>query len=146
MQSIDILLIEDNPGDVELTRESLNGSKIKNSLNVIMDGEEALDYLFQRGQYDLAKLPDLILLDLNLPKVSGREILKEIKSDAARSSIPIIVLSSSEAASDIQRSYQLHANCFVTKPVCLADFLTVIQMIEFFWIDIVKLPMKDAIQ
>jgi two-component system, chemotaxis family, response regulator Rcp1 len=140
MNSIEILLIEDNPGDVELTRESLNKGKIKNNFNVVMDGEKALDYLFQRGEFLGAKLPDIVLLDLNLPKMSGREILQILKSDDDRHSIPVIILSSSEAAKDIQDSYCLHANCFVTKPVKISDFMNVVQMVENFWIDIVRLP------
>ncbi len=140
MPSIEILLVEDNPGDVELTRESLNNGKVKNRLNVVIDGEQALDYLYKRGDYPQAITPDIILLDLNLPKVDGREVLQQLKSDSDLARIPIIILSSSEAASDIQESYDLHANCFVTKPVQLDDFMKVVQMIEFFWIDIVKLP------
>ncbi|MDE1461908.1 response regulator [Spartinivicinus poritis] len=140
MNSIKILLIEDNPGDVELTREVLEDGRLKNDLQVAMDGEEALDYLFQRGNHENASTPDIILLDLNLPKVSGREVLQVIKKCPERSRIPVIVLSSSEAARDIQESYCLHANCFVTKPVKFEEFLKVVQMIESFWIDIVKLP------
>lgn len=140
MNSIEILLVEDNPGDVELTRESLSCGKINNRLNVVIDGEQALDYLYKRGDYLQATTPDIIFLDLNLPKVDGREVLAKVKSDSDLSRIPIIVLSSSEAANDIQKSYDLHANCFVTKPVNLEDFIKVIQTIENFWIDIVKLP------
>ncbi len=140
MRSIEILLVEDNPGDVELTRESLNSGKVNNRLNVVVDGEQALDYLYKRGAYQQAIAPDIILLDLNLPKIDGREVLQQLKSDPNFSHIPIIILSSSEAASDIQSSYNLHANCFVTKPVQLKDFMKVVQMIEYFWIDIVKLP------
>lgn len=139
-QSVNLLLIEDNPGDVELTRESLASGKVRNSLTVIMDGEEAMDYLFQRGAHAHSELPDLILLDLNLPKVSGRDILNAIKTDETRHDIPVIILSSSEAAKDIQTSYKLNANCFVTKPVLLEDFMRVIQTLETFWIDIVNLP------
>ncbi len=140
MQAIEILLIEDNPGDIEITRQSLNSGKINNKLQVVMDGEEALDYLFQRGKHEKSNLPDMILLDLNLPKVSGREILKALKEDELRKSIPVIILSSSEAAADIDESYQLHANCFVTKPVQLETFMDVVQVIESFWINIVRLP------
>ncbi|MBU2708202.1 response regulator [Zooshikella marina] len=144
MCSIEILLVEDNPGDVELTREVLEEAKIKNHLHVAMDGEEALDYLFQRGKHESSTIPDIILLDLNLPKVSGREVLQVIKKCPERRRIPVIVLSSSEAARDIQDSYNLHANCFITKPVKFEKFLSVVQMIESFWIDIVKLPNKYA--
>jgi len=140
MRSIEILLVEDNPGDVELTRESLNEGKIKNTLNVVSDGEIALNYIYKRCGFEQAEDPDIILLDLNLPKVDGREVLRQIKSDTDFNHIPIIILSSSEAAGDIQESYNLHANCFVSKPVSLNDFIKVIQMIETFWIDIVKLP------
>ncbi|WP_444994664.1 response regulator [Aliikangiella sp. IMCC44359] len=142
MKPIEILLIEDNPGDVELTKESLRNGKIKNNLKVIMDGEEALNFLFRELDDVDEMLPDIILLDLNLPKVSGREILKALKEDELRCSVPVIVLSSSEAASDIKSSYQLHANCFITKPVMLNDFLNVIKTIESFWVEIVKLPEK----
>ena len=144
MNSIDILLIEHNPGDVELTRESFASGKLKNSLYVIMDGESALDYLFQRGPYQEHALPGIILLDLNLPKVSGREILAQLKSDPERCSIPVIILSGSDAAADIQESYRLHANCFISKPVRLEEFMKVVQMIETFWIDIVHLPNQPA--
>lgn len=141
MPSINILLIEDNPGDVELTREALTESgKIMNHLEVAIDGEQALDYLYQRGEFANSVRPDLILLDLNLPKLDGRDVLKVVKEDHDLSKIPVIILSSSEAASDIQKSYQLHANCFVTKPVQLDDFIRVVQTIESFWIDIVRLP------
>lgn len=140
MHSIEILLVEDNPGDVELTKESLSEGKINNKLNVVTDGEMALEYLYKRGNYQDVGTPDIILLDLNLPKLDGREVLQQIKSDPVISHIPVVILSSSEAAQDIKESYDLHANCFVTKPVQLEDFIKVVQMIESFWIDIVKLP------
>ncbi len=140
MRSIEILLVEDNLGDVELTKEALNEGKINNKLNVVNDGEMALEYVYKRGVYQDATTPDIILLDLNLPKYDGREVLQQLKSDPATKHIPIIILSSSEAAHDIQQSYDLHANCFVTKPIQLDDFIKVVQMIESFWIDIVKLP------
>ena len=143
MSSIKILLVEDNPGDVELTREALSSGKIKNELTVVTDGEQALEYLFQHGDYAKAELPDIILLDLNLPKIDGREVLRECKTALGLKNIPVIILSSSAAAIDIQQSYDLHANCFVTKPVQLDDFLKVVQMIEYFWIDIVRLPTKS---
>ncbi|WP_045858946.1 response regulator [Teredinibacter purpureus] len=143
MGSINILLIEDNPGDVELTREGLiNFGKLNNQLDVVTDGEEALNYLYKRGVYFNINSPDIILLDLNLPKIDGREVLKAIKQDDTLGKIPVVVLSSSEAATDIQHAYNLHANCFITKPVQLDDFIKVIQMIEHFWIEIVRLPMK----
>ncbi|MEH6445237.1 MAG: response regulator [Oceanospirillaceae bacterium] len=140
MESINILLIEDNPGDIELTRESLSRGKLKNNLIVVENGEDALNFLFQREQYVDALRPDIILLDLNLPKVSGRGVLQALKQDKKTQDIPVIILSSSQDASDIRESYQLHANCFVTKPVSLESFINVVQSIESFWIDIVKLP------
>ncbi|WP_036231202.1 response regulator [Marinobacterium jannaschii] len=142
MKSINILLIEDNPGDVELTREALSSGKIRNHLEVVSDGEQALDYLRKQPPYTDVSTPDIILLDLNLPKVDGREVLQAVKSDLNLRQIPVIILSSSEAASDIQQSYDLHANCFISKPVQLDRFLDIVQMIECFWIDIVKLPGK----
>ncbi|MGB1237706.1 MAG: response regulator [Pseudomonadales bacterium] len=140
MKSINILLIEDNLGDIELTRESLSRGKLKNNLEVVTDGERALDYLFQRGEYQQAQRPDIILLDLNLPKISGREVLQALKNSEQTRDIPVIILSSSKDAMDIKQSYQLHANCFVSKPVSLNSFIEVVQSIESFWIDIVKLP------
>ncbi len=142
MESINILLVEDNLGDIELTRESLSRGKLKNNLTVVENGEDALEYLFQRGQYNNAVRPDIILLDLNLPKVSGRGVLKILKEDERTKDIPVIILSSSRDALDIKESYQLHANCFVSKPVSLSSFINVVQSIESFWIDIVKLPAK----
>jgi len=138
--SIEVLMIEDNIGDIELTREAMATGKLRNNLHVAMDGEQGLDFLYRRGQYTDAPRPDLILLDLNLPKFSGREVLAKIKADSALSSIPVIVLSSSEDAEDIRSSYELNANSFVTKPVRIDDFLNVAQAIEHFWIEIVKLP------
>jgi CheY-like chemotaxis protein len=140
MRSIRILLVEDNPGDIELTREGLTESgKLKNQLDVVTDGEQAIDYLYKKGQFSTAETPDIILLDLNLPKLDGREILAIIKSDPNLLMIPVIILSSSEANTDIQESYNLHANCFITKPIVLDSFLKVINMIEYFWIDVVRL-------
>lgn len=142
MQSkpVEILMIEDNPGDVELTRQALSGGKVKNNLNIAEDGEEALDYLYQRGKFENATRPDLIFLDLNLPKVSGKEVLADIKSNNDLKTIPVIILSSSEDAGDIRKTYELNANSFVTKPVRVEDFIKVAQAIEHFWIEIVKLP------
>ena len=139
-QAIEILMIEDNPGDVELTREALNSGKLRNRLHVVDDGEQALDFLYQRGDYADAPRPDLVLLDLNLPKLNGREVLADVKNNKELSSIPVIVLSSSEDAQDIKSTYALNANSFVTKPVRIEDFLSVTQAIEHFWIEIVKLP------
>jgi chemotaxis family two-component system response regulator Rcp1 len=139
-EPIDILLIEDNPGDVRLTREALNDSKISNTLTVVEDGVEALAFLRREGKYVNALRPDLVLLDLNMPRKDGREVLTEIKADARLSSIPVVVLTTSEAEEDILRSYDLHANCYVTKPVDLDQFIKVIRSIERFWLTIVKLP------
>ncbi len=140
---IDILLVEDNPGDVRLTREVLKDGKINNSLNVVMDGEEALDYLYKRGAHATAKRPDMILLDLNLPKIDGREVLEQIKNDPNLKRIPVIVLTTSDAQSDILKMYDSHANCYITKPVDFAQFINVVKSIENFWLSIVQLPPKD---
>ena len=139
-QLIEILLVEDNPGDVELTREALSRGKITNTLRVVNDGEQALLYLRKQGEYANVTTPDIVLLDLNLPKLNGHQVLAEVKSDPLLKTIPIIVLSSSEEHSDIQETYKLSANSFVTKPVEVDRFLSVVQHIEHFWIEIVKLP------
>lgn len=139
-ESIQILMVEDNPADVELTREALRRGKLYNQLHVVDDGEQALDFLYRRGAYTDVPVPDIILLDLNLPKIPGREVLSTVKADKALSSIPIIILSSSDDAHDIKESYALNANSFVTKPVSVSDFLEVIKSIEHFWVQIVKLP------
>ena len=140
---IDILLVEDNPGDVRLTREVLKDGKINNVLNVVMDGEEALDYLHKRGNHGAAQKPDIILLDLNLPKIDGREVLEHIKNDPDLKRIPVIVLTTSDAQTDILKMYDNHANCFITKPVDFAQFINVVKSIENFWLSIVQLPPKD---
>ncbi|ODS24364.1 response regulator [Candidatus Endobugula sertula] len=137
---IEILMVEDNPADIELTREALSRGKLHNKLHITEDGEQALDFLHQRGQYKSAPRPDIVLLDLNLPKITGREILAAVKSDEGLASIPVIILSSSEDNQDIKASYALNANSFVTKPVRVEDFLSVVKTIEHFWIEIVKLP------
>lgn len=137
---IDILLVEDNPGDVLLTREALKDAKVRNELNVAEDGVEAMAYLRREGKYADAPRPDLILLDLNLPKKDGREVLAEIKRDPTLKRIPVVVLTTSQAEEDILRSYNLHANCYVTKPVDLNQFLTIVKAIEDFWLTVVKLP------
>jgi chemotaxis family two-component system response regulator Rcp1 len=137
---IDILLVEDNPGDVRLTIEALKEGKVLNTLSVAMDGVEALSFLYREGEYANAPRPDLILLDLNLPKKDGREVLAEIKSDENLRRIPVVVLTTSQAEQDIIKSYDLHANCFITKPVDLEQFISVLQSIENFWLTIVKLP------
>jgi two-component system, chemotaxis family, response regulator Rcp1 len=139
---IEILLVEDNPADVRLTIEALKEEKICNKLNVAKDGEEALAFLHKEGKYAQAPRPDLILLDLNLPKVDGREVLKIIKNDDALKSIPVVVLTVSQAEEDILKSYNLHANCYITKPVDLAQFSRVTKSIQDFWLTIVKLPSR----
>lgn len=139
-EPVHILLIEDNPGDVRLTVEALNRGRILNRLSVVHDGVDALDFLYRRGQYIDAPRPHLIFLDLNLPKKSGREVLAEIKQDASLKRIPVVVLTTSNAERDILESYELQANCYVTKPVNLDRFLEVVKSIVEFWIAVVKLP------
>ena len=136
---IEILLVEDNPGDVRLTREALHEAKVRNNVHVAVDGVEALAFLRKEGSHARAPRPDLILLDLNLPKKSGREVLEEIKGDNALSHIPVVILTTSQAERDILESYRLRANAYVTKPVDLEQFLKVVQSIEQFWLEIVKL-------
>ncbi len=138
--AIEILLVEDNPGDVRLTREVLSEGRIRNTLNVATDGVEALDFLHRRGVFADAKPQDLILLDLNLPKMNGREVLAAIKNDPELRHIPVVVLTTSAAEEDIVSAYDLHANCYITKPVDLNQFVKVVQSIEDFWLTIVKLP------
>lgn len=142
LKPIEILLVEDNPGDVRLTLEALREAKVQNHLSVAEDGVEALDFLHRRGRYVEAPRPDLILLDLNLPRKDGREVLQEIKNDESLRKIPVVVLTTSKAEEDIVKSYCLHANCYITKPVDLDQFLRVIRSIEDFWLTIVKLPPK----
>jgi CheY-like chemotaxis protein len=137
---IEILLVEDSPEDADLTREALEDAKVANNLSVVADGAAALAYLRREGDYAQATRPDLILLDLNLPKKDGREVLAEIKADEELKLIPVVVLTTSEAEQDIVRSYKLHANCYVTKPLDLDQFVTVVKSIEDFWLAIVKLP------
>jgi len=136
----EILLVEDNPGDVRLTIEALRESKVRNSLNVARDGVEALEYLRREGPFAAAPRPDLILLDLNLPRKDGREVLQEIKADPALHTIPVVILTTSRAEQDVLRSYELKANCYITKPVDLEQFITVVKSIEDFWLTIVTLP------
>ncbi len=144
VQPIEVLLIEDNLGDVRLTQEALKRSKLLINLHVLGDGIDALLYLHRDGKYAAATRPDLILLDLSLPKKDGREVLAEIKADQELRSIPVVILTSSEADQDILKAYTLHANCYVTKPVGLQEFLTVVKSIEDFWFMLVKLPPKLA--
>lgn len=141
----EFLLVEDNPGDVRLTREALRESKVRNNLSVVGDGEEALKFLRRHSPYENAPRPDIILLDLNLPKKDGREVLSEIKSDSALKRIPVVVITSSEAEQDILQTYDLHVNCYVTKPVDLDQFIKVVRSIEDFWLTIVRLPSEDGI-
>jgi CheY-like chemotaxis protein len=137
---IEVLLVEDNPADVRLTEEALKEGKVRNRLHSVPDGVEALAFLRREGKYVDAVRPDLILLDLNLPRKSGREVLGEIKTDPALRHIPVVVLTSSQAEKDIAQAYDLHANCYVTKPVDLDRFIEVVKSIEGFWFSIVKLP------
>jgi two-component system, chemotaxis family, response regulator Rcp1 len=137
---IEILLVEDNPGDVRLTKESLKESKVRNNLNVVQDGMEALSFLRGDGNYKGSPRPDIILLDLNLPKKDGREVLSEIKKDPELKRIPVVIITTSKAEEDILRTYDLHANCYITKPVNLDQFMNVVKAIEDFWLMIVKLP------
>lgn len=140
VRSIDILLVEDNPGDVRLTQEVLKEAKVKNKLHIVNDGVEAMAFLRHEGKYMDSPHPDMILLDLNLPKKSGHEVLKEVKADDDLKRIPVVVLTVSKDEEDIIKSYNLHANCFITKPVDLNQFLNVVKAIEDFWLTIVKLP------
>lgn len=137
---IEILLVEDNLGDVRLTQEALREGKVRNHLNVAADGVEAMAFLRREGQHANAPQPDLILLDLNLPKKGGREVLAEIKEDPELRRIPVVILTVSKAEEDVLKSYNLHANCYITKPVNLDQFLTVVQSIEDFWLTVVMLP------
>jgi two-component system response regulator len=137
---IDVLLVEDDPADELITREAFQDNKIGNTLYVVRDGQEALDFLFRRGQYADAVRPDLILLDLNLPKYDGREVLQVIKNDEDLASIPVVVLTTSSAEEDILRSYRLHANAYVTKPVDLDQFVAAIRQIDDFFLTVVRLP------
>jgi chemotaxis family two-component system response regulator Rcp1 len=140
MHPIEILLVEDSPADVRLTLEALKEEKIHNNLSVVNDGVEALAFLRKEGKYAQSPRPDLILLDLNLPRKDGREVLAEIKNDDKLKAIPVVVLTISEAESDILKSYSLHANCYITKPIDLNQFSHVVKSIQDFWLAIVKLP------
>ena len=144
MTPIEILLVEDNPGDVDLAREALETGKVRNTLNVVGDGEAALAFLRRQGLYADAPRPGLVLLDLNLPRKDGREVLSEIKTDPHLRRIPVVILTSSKAEEDILKTYDLHANCFITKPIDLHQFIKVVQAIEEFWFTIVKLPAKNG--
>lgn len=135
-----ILLVEDNPGDTRLAREALKESKLNNTMNSVVDGVEAMDYLHKRGKYTDVTRPDLIILDLNLPRKDGREVLGEIKTDVYLRTIPVVILTTSKSEEDILRAYELHANCFITKPMDMNQFIKVVQSITDFWFTIVKLP------
>jgi|SRR5579885_536402 CheY-like chemotaxis protein len=137
---IDILLVEDSIGDIRLTQEALKENKLKVNLNVVMDGVEAMEYLKKEGKYTTAATPDLILLDLNMPRKDGRQVLKEIKEDPKLKSIPVVILTISKAEEDILQSYNLHVNCYITKPLDLNKFIEVVRKIETFWFTIATLP------
>ena len=140
LHPIEILLVEDNPGDSRLAKEALKESKLKNNLYVAEDGVEAMNFLYKKGKYSKMPRPDLVILDLNLPKKDGREVLAEIKNDDNLKRIPVVILTISKAEEDILRTYNLHANCYVTKPLDLDQFMKVVRSIEDFWLTIVKLP------
>lgn len=140
---IDILVVEDNPGDARLITEVLKSNKIHNSLHVVKDGVEAMDFLHQKGEFTNVPRPDLIFLDLNLPRKDGREVLAELKSDDRFMQIPVVVMTMSQSEEDILKSYSLHANCYVTKPIDLDQFIKVVDSIENFWFSLVKLPSKQ---
>jgi CheY-like chemotaxis protein len=137
---VDILLVEDNEGDARLAKEAMRDSKIHNTLHHVADGEEAMAFLRKEGKYEGVPRPDLILLDLNLPKKDGRQVLAEVKNDESLKRIPVVILTVSSAEEDILRTYNLHANCFVTKPIDLDQFMKVVRSVEDFWLTIVKLP------
>jgi CheY-like chemotaxis protein len=142
-KTIEVLLVEDSPGDVRLTREAFKDAKVLINLNVASDGVEAMAFLKREGEHARAPRPDLILLDLNLPKKDGREVLEEIKQSPELMSIPVVVLTTSGSEEDVLRSYRLHANCYITKPVGLEGFLKVVNSIDNFWLSIVKLPKQE---
>jgi two-component system, chemotaxis family, response regulator Rcp1 len=138
--AIEVLLVEDSPGDVRLTREAFKDAKVHINLHVASDGTEAMAFLLRQGEHSAAPRPDLILLDLNLPKKDGRQVLEEIKSSTSLKTIPVVILTTSASDTDILQSYSLHANCYITKPVDLKGFLTVVKSIDGFWLSVVQLP------
>ncbi|MFI5756444.1 response regulator [Streptomyces sp. NPDC051569] len=140
VQPIEVLLVEDDAGDELMTREAFEDNKIRNTLHVVRDGEQALDFLYRRGEHEEAPRPDLILLDLNLPKYDGRQVLEQIKTDPELALIPVVVLTTSSAEEDIMRSYKLHANAYVTKPVDLDQFIAAVRQIDEFFVTVVRLP------
>lgn len=137
---VEILLVEDSLSDVELTLTAFSECKVQNKIHVAGDGEEAIDFLYKRGKFPNAKTPDVIMLDLNLPKLNGQEVLAIIKNDEFLKKIPVVILTSSEAERDILKSYNLHANCYIIKPVDVEKFLNVVKSVEHFWLNVVKLP------
>lgn len=139
---IEILMVEDNPGDVRLTREAMKEGKVNNRLSVVGDGVQALEFLRHQGRFADAPRPDLILLDLNLPRKDGREVLAELKADPEFKRIPVVVLTTSQAEQDVLRAYDLHANCYITKPVDFNQFMQVVQQIDDFWVNVVTLPKR----
>ena len=141
---VEVLLVEDNPGDVRLTEEALKEGKVLNNLNVVRDGVEALAFLNRVDKFASAPRPDIILLDLNLPRKDGREVLREIKQHESFRRIPVVILTTSRAEEDIVRTYNLHANCYIAKPVDLDQFIRVVQSIEEFWFSVVKLPSNES--
>jgi two-component system, chemotaxis family, response regulator Rcp1 len=143
IKPIDILLVEDSPGDVRLTQEALKEAKILNNLYVAKDGVEAINFLHKKGEYTHAVRPDIIILDLNLPRKNGQEVLAEIKEDNNLKQIPVVILTVSKSEEDILKSYNLHANCYITKPVEFTNFMEVVKSIEDFWLAVVKLPPKE---
>jgi CheY-like chemotaxis protein len=136
----EVLLVEDSPGDVRLTREALKEGKVRNNLSVVSDGVEAMEFLRREGKYAQAPRPDIVLLDLNMPRKDGREVLAEMKSDESLKRIPVVILTTSEAEQDILKTYDLHANCYLTKPVDLEQFISIVKSVEDFWLTIVQLP------
>lgn len=145
LQTIEVLLVEDNAGDIRLTKEALKESNLLIHLNVARDGEEAMAILRREGVHASMPTPDLILLDLNLPRKDGREVLQEIKADTDLKRIPVVVLTTSESDSDILTTYGLHANCYITKPVDMDQFIKIVKMLEEFWFTVVKLPSREAL-
>jgi CheY-like chemotaxis protein len=141
---IEVLLVEDSPGDVRLTREALREGKIRNNLSHVPDGVEAMAFLRHEGQYADVPKPDIVLLDLNMPRKDGREVLAEMKADPRLKRIPVVVLTTSEAEQDILKTYDLHANCYLTKPVDLDQFISIVRSVENFWLQLVKLPREAA--
>ena len=141
---VEILLVEDNPGDARLAIEALKDAKVRNNLAIVTDGEQALDYLHRRGKYENATRPDLVLLDLNLPRKSGREVLCEVKEHQSLRRIPVVILTTSQAEEDVLKAYNCNANCYISKPVDLDQFIKVVRSIEDFWLTIVKLPAHET--